>query len=412
MKVLHFADAHIDMANYGRHDPVSGLPLRVLDFLRSLDIIVDTAITEKVELVLFAGDAYKDRSPGPTFQREWGRRMMRLSRAGIPTLLLVGNHDISPTSGRALSFQEFDTLEVPHIQILAKPALLGPAELEGLPIQVIALPWINRAAVAAAMQNEGDASGDANRTLEDRYIHLVNHLFGELNPSLPAVLLAHGSVEGAVYGGERTVLLGGDFTLPRSLVRDQRLDYTALGHIHKMQELNEGMHPPVVYPGSIERVDAGEAGDDKYFVIAEIQKGKTKVDLRKLTGIRKFITREVRIDHKSPVTAQLTAALEPRAELKDAIVRLTAYFSREIQAQMDENTVREFASEAFEFRFIQRPEQEGRIRLPQDKTISSLSPVELAELFWKDQHLKEEGFPVLREFAARVIQEVHEEGGD
>ena len=101
MKLLHFADAHIDMANYGRHDPETGLPLRVLDFLKSLDTIVDAAVSEKVDLVLFAGDAYKDRSPAPTFQREWGKRIIRLSKAGIRTLLLVGNHDLSPALGRA-----------------------------------------------------------------------------------------------------------------------------------------------------------------------------------------------------------------------------------------------------------------------------------------------------------------------
>src|SRR5574338_255724 len=126
MKILHFADAHIDMANYGRHDPQSGLPLRVIDFLKSLDTIVDTAIEEKVDLVLFAGDAYKDRNPAPTFQREWGRRIMRLSRAGIPTLLLVGNHDISPALGRANAMETFDTLEVPHVRVLDRPVLLGP----------------------------------------------------------------------------------------------------------------------------------------------------------------------------------------------------------------------------------------------------------------------------------------------
>ncbi|HEY4691886.1 MAG TPA: metallophosphoesterase, partial [Bellilinea sp.] len=96
IKVLHFADAHIDIANYGKHDPVSGLPYRVLDFLKALDTIVDAAIHEKVDLVIFAGDAYKDRTPAPTYQREWGKRIMRLSRAGILTLLLVGNHDLSP----------------------------------------------------------------------------------------------------------------------------------------------------------------------------------------------------------------------------------------------------------------------------------------------------------------------------
>src|SRR4030043_2068328 len=100
LTILHFADAHIDMANYGRNDPVSGMPMRVLDFLKSLDIIVDTAIKEKVDLVLFAGDAYKDRTPSPTYQREWGRRIMRISQAGIPMIILVGNHDLSPAAGR------------------------------------------------------------------------------------------------------------------------------------------------------------------------------------------------------------------------------------------------------------------------------------------------------------------------
>src|SRR5512139_3161182 len=138
-KILHFADAHIDMANYGRHDPESGLPMRVMDFLKSLDTIVEAAITEKVDLVLFAGDAYKDRNPAPTFQREWGRRIMRLSRAGIPTLLLVGNHDISPALGRAHAIEEFSTLEVPCVHVLDKPCFLGPDELDGLPLQVIAL---------------------------------------------------------------------------------------------------------------------------------------------------------------------------------------------------------------------------------------------------------------------------------
>lgn len=67
IKLLHFADAHIDMAQGGRHDPESGLPVRVMDFLKSLDQIVDTAIAEKADLVIFSGDAYKDRAPQPTY---------------------------------------------------------------------------------------------------------------------------------------------------------------------------------------------------------------------------------------------------------------------------------------------------------------------------------------------------------
>ncbi len=107
VKILHFADAHINMANYGRQDPETGLPMRVVDFLKSLDTIIDAAIEEKVDLVIFAGDAYKDRNPAPTYQREWGQRIMRLSNANIPTILLVGNHDLSPSLNRAHALDAF-----------------------------------------------------------------------------------------------------------------------------------------------------------------------------------------------------------------------------------------------------------------------------------------------------------------
>ena len=271
MKLLHFADAHIDMANYGRHDPETGLPLRVLDFLKSLDTIIDTAISEKVDLVIFAGDAYKDRSPAPTFQREWGKRIIRLSKAGIRTLLLVGNHDLSPALGRAHAIQEFDTLEIPYITVLAKPQFLSADEL-GLPVQVIAIPWVSRSGLVAATDASNVDSSEIFSHIEERLTDLVNGWLDKADPQLPVILTAHASVQGAQYGSERTVMLGADLVLPGSLVRDTRLDYVALGHIHKPQNLNENAHPPVIYPGSIERVDFGEAGDDKFFIVAEIEK--------------------------------------------------------------------------------------------------------------------------------------------
>ena len=277
MKILHFADAHIDMANYGKHDPETGLPLRVLDFLKALDTIVDAAIDEKVDMVIFAGDAYKDRSPAPTFQREWGKRIIRLSRAKIPTLLLVGNHDLSPATGRAHAIQEFDTLEVPYVRVLQKPQFYKPADLWDLPVQVIAMPWVSRSGLMASIEVSGTDPGEVFSKIENRISELVEAWVEEADKSLPLVLTAHASVEGAMFGAERMVMLGADLVLPTSLVKDRRLDYVALGHIHKPQNLNEGYHPPVIYPGSIERVDFGEAGDDKFFVIADVCCGDTKV---------------------------------------------------------------------------------------------------------------------------------------
>jgi DNA repair protein SbcD/Mre11 len=381
MRLLHFSDAHIDMANYGRHDPETGLPLRVLDFLKSLDTIVDTAVAERVDLVIFAGDAYRDRSPAPTFQREWGRRIIRLSKAGIRTLLLVGNHDLSPALGRAHAIQEFDTLEIPHVTVLDKPQFLS-AQALGLPAQVIALPWVSRSGLVAATDASTSDPSAVLAEVEETLTRLVNHWLEQADPQLPTILTAHASVQGAKYGSERTVMLGADLVLPGSLVRDGRLDYVALGHIHKPQDLNENAHPPVIYPGSIERVDFGEAGDDKYFIVAEVEKGRTKVEWRQLTGIRPFIDRYLTLQSPEQVTEALRAALPEPAGMAGAIVRLTVDYPREWDSLIDEPALLRHTAEAFEFHLIRRSQNDSRIRLPEDQAISSLSSLELLERYW------------------------------
>ena len=405
LTILHFADAHIDMANYGRHDPVSGLPMRVLDFLKSLDTIIDTAINEKVDLVIFAGDAYKDRNPAPTFQREWGRRVMRLSRAGIPTLLLVGNHDTSPALGRAHTLDPFSTLEVPNVIVLERPSFLRPTDLWGLPLQVIALPWVSRSGLIASQELTSNDPEKVNQAIEERLAVIVHEMLDEADPNLPVVLTAHASVQGAVYGGERTVMLGGDLLLPGSLVRDPRLDYVALGHIHKSQNLNEHAHPPVIYPGSIERVDFGEAADDKFFVIAHVERSHTEVEWRKLTGIRPFIDRHLRLKSQEDVTGQLLKALPHAPKLEGAIVRLVLEYPRDWEALIDEAALREVTSGAFEFHLIKRPLVEARSRLAPDETVSSLTPLELLDRFWRSSHVTPTEQDSLQKLAKEIMEE-------
>ena len=382
IKILHFADAHIDMANYGRHDPETGLPQRVMDFLQSLDEIVQTAISEKVDLVIFAGDAYKDRSPAPTFQREWGKRIMQLSRAGILTLLLTGNHDISPSTGRAHAIQEFETLDVEHVQVLDSPQFLGPTALEGLPVQVVALPWVSRSGLMAKLELGGTNPSKVYEALGERVSHLVENWLSNADPNLPIILTAHASVEGAKYGSERMVMLGKDLVLPPALVKDSRLDYVALGHIHKPQNLNEGGHPPVIYPGSIERVDFGEATDKKYFILADVGKGKTIVTWRELQNIRPFMDIFVQLESDQSVNQILQEALPKQAELKDAIVRMVVVYPREWEALIDEAALRAPADDSFEFHLVKRPQMQARVRLPEGRTAGNLSTAELLDIYW------------------------------
>jgi len=402
IKILHFADAHIDMARSGKQDAESGLPLRALDFLAALDAIVDAAVREPVDLVLFAGDAYRDRTPAPTFQREWGRRMMRLSQASIPTLLITGNHDVPPTSGRAHALQEYETLAVAHVQVVSKPSLLKPADLEGLPLQIIALPWPNRSALLAALGLQA-AGADITTILEEQISSLVNTFLNQLDPSLPALLLAHGSVAGAVYGNERSVMLGHDWLLPASLVKDPRLDYAALGHIHKYQDLNPGSQPPVVYPGSIERLDFGEMQDEKGYVLVRLEKGSTSYERRVLNG-RRFYSQEISFENAEQAADRLENALSLAGDLDGVLARLILDYPRELESLIDEPALRQKAAAALEFHLIRRPRSEARLRLPADQRLTELPPQRLLELYWQAVHAEQPLSDELAALASDIFQ--------
>ncbi|MBE0669036.1 MAG: exonuclease SbcCD subunit D [Anaerolineales bacterium] len=408
MKILHFADAHIDMANYGRHDPQTGLPLRVLDFLKSLDTIVDAAIQRNVDMVIFAGDAYKDRSPAPTFQREWGKRIMRLSQAKIPTLLLVGNHDISPAVGRAHAIQEFDTLHVPFIRVLQKPEFLSSKDLWDLPVQVIAMPWVARSGLMAATGETN--STDAFSRIEGNIGELIEGWIEEADPSLPIVLTAHASIEGAKFGGERLVMLGNDLVLTGSLVKNPKLSYVAMGHIHKPQDVNEGHQPPVIYPGSIERVDFGEAKEDRFFIIAEVEKGKdTEVEWIELTEVRKFIDRRTVLKSGENVTDVLKEALPKPKEMSEAIVRLVVDYPREWDSLIDESALRKYTEGTFEFHLVKRPQSESRVRIAEGQVVSSLSPLDLLSQYF--DAAKTRDTDELQKLAQEIIFSDEDEGG-
>jgi exonuclease SbcD len=418
-RILHFADAHIDMVSQGRQDPQTGLPLRSIDFLNALDTIIQTAIDEKVDLVLFAGDTYRDRSPAPTFQREWGRRMVRLSQAGIPTLLLVGNHDRSPAFGRAHALQEYETLSIPYVMVASKPCLIKPEEI-GVPLQIIALPWLSHSGMIAALGLETAKIKNINEHMEKAFTELVSGFLEEIDPTIPVVLTAHGMVQGAKLGAERSLSLGSEFILPPSLVKDPRLDYVALGDIHKAQnlngdqsfhtdpELNHSNQPPVIYPGSIERVDFGEAGDDKFFVIAEVTRGSTKISWRKLHG-RKFIDCACRLVTEKKtmdapaVQAAIMASLPPVEKITDAMLRLVVTYPREMESLVDEQAIRQYAEPAFEFHFLRHPQIEARIRLPEGKVVASALPLELLDMYWDAMKTAPEEKQALQSLAAEVI---------
>ena len=143
MRLLHFADLHLGVENYGRLDPSTGLHSRLTDFARSLEFTVDKALEEQVDVVVFAGDAYRNCNPNPTWQRELARHLRKLQQHEVPIAITVGNHDSPAAFGRATSVDIFNALGLKDTYVFRHPELIRIKTRSGL-LQLAGLPWPTR----------------------------------------------------------------------------------------------------------------------------------------------------------------------------------------------------------------------------------------------------------------------------
>jgi len=402
IKLLHFADVHLGMESYGRWDPATGLSLRLMDFLGAFDRIVERALAEEVDLAIFAGDAYKSRDPTPTYQREFAARIRRLAQAGIPVVLLAGNHDTPHAIGRANAIEIFDTLGVENAHVLQRPQVLTISTRDG-PVQVVGLPWIVRSTLLAHEEYKGLSLGEVNALIADMVTNIVTHpqegLISRLDPSLPTVFTAHGTVQGATYSSERSVMLGQEVILPPSLVVHPAFDYVALGHIHKHQVLND--HPPVVYSGSIERMDFGEEREQKGFVLAQIWRGGAEWEFIPLPT-RPFVTIEVEATGPDP-TAQVIAAVRGQ-EIGGAVVRLIIHTTAEWEPLLRDEEIRQALEPAFHLAALVRDvERPARLRLG-SRAAAELSPEELLRHYLEMKGTSPERTKALLEHAREIFK--------
>ncbi|HEY3083066.1 MAG TPA: exonuclease SbcCD subunit D [Chloroflexota bacterium] len=395
IRLLHLADVHLGVETFGRIDPATGLNSRLLDFTARLDEAIDHAIATRVDLVLFAGDAYRSRDPSPTQQREFARRIRRLSEAGIPTFLLVGNHDLPAASGRANSLDIYETLGVPNVTV-GRATAIYRIETNAGPVQIVSLPWLRRSALLARSEFRGLSADEARRAIEGHAAEFIATAAAQLEPDVPAILAAHVSVEGATYGSERSVLVGEDIVLPRSTVANPAFSYVALGHIHKHQVLYD--RPLVLYPGSLERVDFGEERDPKGFVTVEIDGLEARYQFHPV-GARRFATVRARPSGDDP-TAEILRDVE-RAEPAGAVVRVIVEAEPEVDARVDYGLIRRSLKEAYAVAGIRR-EVRRADRQPAGAGVESLSEMEALEVYLRNKGVPDERRALLLQYAQRL----------
>lgn len=344
MLIAHSADIHLGVTTHGKYNVLEKINSRIVDFTKCLEFVVDTCIERKVDLFIFAGDAYKNPHPTSVIKERFERQIMRLIDHRIGVVLVPGNHDRRATQSDISTLESFNTLA--NLAVINEPQNIYWDTQQG-GVSLTCFPWPTKALLAAQGFTEQDISKmspaemhiNMQTAIQNKITDLANELATEsdqIQQTTPHIFVGHLDVDEAQYSSEQSMIFKNNFIVEANFLRafEDRIfkereslakfhyDYFALGHIHKYQHLENGEYP-IVYSGSIDRIDFSEEKDPKGFCLVSIdKKNGTIVEFIK-TPARSFKTIHIDLrDYSNPTEGFLTVLQNRQNEIFNAITRI------------------------------------------------------------------------------------------
>ena len=242
MRILHTSDWHL-----GRSFHRVGMLEHQAAFV---DHLLEVVASERVDLVVVAGDVYDRALPHVDAVRLADESLARLAASRACVVLTSGNHDSAQRLGFGSRLIDAAGIFLrTDASSIGTPVLLddehGPVAVHGIPYldpQALHEPWnlsarSHEAALTEAMRRvRADLDGRRSRS----------------------VVLAHAFVAGGLPSdSERDISVGGVSVVPSALF--DGISYTALGHLHGRATLGTALR----YSGSPLAYSFSEAGHTK-----------------------------------------------------------------------------------------------------------------------------------------------------
>ena len=257
IRLAHTADWHIGSSYHLGDESKDGINSRLRDYEDAILRSCRQMVEEDVDVVLFAGDGFRDSKPSPTEQAVFRRAMDVLCNANVPVLCIVGNHCLPRAPGRTHALAIFDGYRG-GVTVIDRPQVVT---IKG--VAIAGLPWFSRGHLAAADPDfERLTLDEQNARIVDLSLAVLRKLGAEAEEMagpLGSVLLAHGSIAGSAVGAAGSTQFFREPVLPLSELRGLPFAYQAWGHLHRAQKPEHNIR----YSGSIERTDFAEATEDK-----------------------------------------------------------------------------------------------------------------------------------------------------
>lgn len=425
IKIVHTADIHFGVENYGKIDPQTGLHSRLLDFVSSFNFVVDYAIKENADLFIIAGDAYKTANPTPTHQKFLLQALLKLQQAKIEVVIVVGNHDQPVSFGKIHALDVYSDIPITGFHVFGRASAKTIQTKRG-PVQVVGIPWPSRQQLLSKEKLFHKNNQELTELISQKMREIIKNLAASLNPEIPAVLTGHLTVANGVFSGsEKQAVFGNDPLLFPSDLDIEPFNYVALGHLHRNQSLNLSGKTPIIYAGSIERIDFGEVRDTKGFMIAQINTEKVGFDNFLRTAETVFVPTPTRsmlqvninlIENGEPFTKQIIDQLKT-VHFENSILKIFYHLPLGVGDTVDQFLIQRHLEKVWHLTGIipirqihsRTQKAENHHNNHNNCHNSQKLPQELLNIFLQKKNLSPEIQKKIEQFAEKIITNITEE---
>ncbi|MCD8509060.1 MAG: exonuclease SbcCD subunit D [Bacillus sp. (in: Bacteria)] len=262
MRLLHTADWHLGRTLEGRD--------RLSEHEQFFDELQEIIIDQKVDAILMAGDVFDSVNPPAKAEELFYESMARLSNSGnIPILVIAGNHDHPDRLAAARTLIKKQGITILGYPTVEKVRVHVPKQ--DLFLNVAALPYPSESRLRESFVAEGDELA-LREAYDEKVQWIFQQLTKEFTPKDINVAMSHLFVAGgSSTESERPIEVGGAYTI-RAVNLPDNVQYTALGHLHRPQEVKRA--PKLArYSGSPLAFSFSESGYAKSVTIVDVSPG-------------------------------------------------------------------------------------------------------------------------------------------
>lgn len=279
MRILHTSDLHLGRTLYGvqRHNT----------FVRLMDWLIETVRRESVDCVILAGDIYDSSTPPNSAQTLYYNFLAELLKRTScrNTIVVGGNHDsatLLDAGGKLLSALNITVVGNAADNLADEVVLVRNSEGH-VQAAVLAVPYLRERNVRVSFEHETEKDKTAHIIEGTRrhYHEVLQAALRKLEDAglspdkVPIIATGHLFAASAAVGGEeRNLYVGSLGEMPVDIF-DERIDYVALGHIHRAQRIAGNSSRR--YCGSPIALDFSEHQSDKQVLIVEVNERNVTV---------------------------------------------------------------------------------------------------------------------------------------